>query len=468
MKRELGCEERFIDNDYIEGLLKQAVNTSDTEIERILSKAGRFEGLAHEEVASLLQTHKPEHIEKIFEIAGEIKKHIYGDRIVMFAPLYISDYCVNKCLYCGFRCDHKYERTKLTLDEVREEVRILESMGHKRLAVEAGEDPVNCPINYVVDVLRTIYDMKFENGEIRRANVNIAATTIEDYKKLKDVGIGTYILFQETYHQLTYEKLHQAGPKHDYLYHLTAFDRAQQAGIDDVGGGVLFGLYDYKFEVLALMLHNEHLERRFKVGFHTISVPRICEADGADLNVAKYVPTNDEFLKLVAIIRLAVPFTGMIISTRESVEMRKKLINIGISQVSGGSSVEVGGYAKREKSGNNANQFELADSRPAAEVIEWLLDENLIPSFCTACYRQGRTGDRFMSLAKTGNIKNVCLPNALMTLCEYAQDYGSETFRIKSEHLIEEQIPNIKSEKVRDLVIENISKIKNGERDLYI
>lgn len=465
MTRELGCEERFIDKDYIEDLLKDASNTSDTEIEQILSKAGRFEGLSHKEVACLLQTDKPEHIKKIFETAGQIKKHIYGDRIVLFAPLYISDHCVNKCLYCGFRCDHKYERTKLTLDEIREEVRILEGMGHKRLAVEAGEDPVNCPIDYVVDVLRTIYEMKFENGEIRRANVNIAATTIEDYKKLKEVGIGTYILFQETYHQPTYEKLHQAGPKKDYLYHLTAFDRAQQAGIDDVGGGVLFGLYDYKFEVLALMLHNEHLERRFNVGFHTISVPRICEADGADLNVAKYVPTNEEFLKLVAIIRLAVPFTGMIVSTRESVAMRKKLINIGISQVSGGSSVEVGGYSKRE---NNASQFQLADSRPAAEVIEWLLDEKLIPSFCTACYRQGRTGDRFMSLAKSGNIKNVCLPNALMTLCEYAQDYGSETFRTKSEHIIEEQVPNIKSEKVRNLVIENIAKIKSGERDLYI
>lgn len=465
MTRELGCNELFIDKDYIEGLLAEATNTSDAEFERILSKAGRLEGLSHKEVAALLQTNRPENIEKIFEIAGEIKKHIYGERVVMFAPLYISDYCVNKCLYCGFRCDHKYERTKLTLEEIREEVRILESMGHKRLAVEAGEDPVNCPIDYVVDVLRTIYDMKFENGEIRRANVNIAATTIEDYKKLKEVGIGTYILFQETYHQPTYEKLHQAGPKKDYLYHLTAFDRAQQAGIDDVGGGVLFGLYDYKFEVLALMLHNEHLEKRFNVGFHTISVPRICEADGADLNVAKYVPTNDEFLKLVAIIRLAVPFTGMIVSTRESMAMRKKLINIGISQISGGSAVEVGGYSKRE---NNASQFQLADSRPAAEVIEWLLDEKLIPSFCTACYRQGRTGDRFMSLAKSGNIKNVCLPNALMTLCEYAQDYGSEIFRTKSEHIIEEQIPNIKSEKVRNLVIENIAKIKNGERDLYI
>jgi len=464
---DYGCDERFIDTGYIEKVLEEAKGASDEEITQILDKADRFEGLSHHEVAALLQTEDEKHIERIFKIAGKIKNHIYGDRIVMFAPLYVSDYCVNKCAYCGFRCDHNFPRRRLTMDEVREEVRILESMGHKRLAVEAGEDPVNCPIEYIEEVLKTIYDIKFKNGEIRRVNVNIAATTVDNYRRLKKAGIGTYILFQETYHQPTYEKVHLGGPKRDYWYHTTAFDRAMLAGIDDVGGGVLFGLYDYKFEVMGLMLHNEHLEKRFNVGFHTISVPRIREADGADISVAKYIPTDEEFLKLVAIIRLAVPFTGMIVSTRESVEMRRKLISIGISQISGGSSVEVGGYAKR-KANEHPPQFELADDRPASEVIEWIMDEGLIPSFCTACYRSGRTGDRFMSLAKSGNIKNVCLPNALMTLCEYAQDYGDDSFRQKADRTIERHVENIRNEKVRKLTIDNIARIKAGERDLFI
>jgi len=462
---DYGCDERFIDKEYIEKVLDDAKSASDEEITQILDKADRFEGLSHHEVAALLQTDDKKHIERIFKVAGNIKNHIYGDRVVMFAPLYVSDYCVNKCAYCGFRCDHDYPRRRLTMDEIREEVRILESMGHKRLAVEAGEDPVNCPIEYIEEVLKTIYDMKFKNGEIRRVNVNIAATTVENYRRLKQAGIGTYILFQETYHQPTYEKVHLGGPKRNYWYHTTAFDRAQLAGIDDVGGGVLFGLYDYKFEVMGLMLHNEHLEKRFNVGFHTISVPRIREADGADLSVARYIPTDEEFLKLVAVIRLAVPFTGMIVSTRESVDMRKKLISIGISQISGGSSVEVGGYAMREA---NLPQFELADSRPASEVIEWIMDEGLVPSFCTACYRKGRTGDRFMSLAKSGNIKNVCLPNALTTLCEYAQDYGNDSFKEKADRIIKKHVETIQNEKVKKLTIENIERIKSGERDLYI
>lgn len=462
---DYGCDERFIDKEYIEKVLDDAKGASDEEITQILDKADRFEGLSHHEVAALLQTDDKKHIERIFKVAGNIKNHIYGDRVVMFAPLYVSDYCVNKCAYCGFRCDHDYPRRRLTMDEIREEVRILESMGHKRLAVEAGEDPVNCPIEYIEEVLKTIYDMKFKNGEIRRVNVNIAATTVENYRRLKQAGIGTYILFQETYHQPTYEKVHLGGPKRNYWYHTTAFDRAQLAGIDDVGGGVLFGLYDYKFEVMGLMLHNEHLEKRFNVGFHTISVPRIREADGADLSVARYIPTDEEFLKLVAVIRLAVPFTGMIVSTRESVDMRKKLISIGISQISGGSSVEVGGYAMREA---NLPQFELADSRPASEVIEWIMDEGLVPSFCTACYRKGRTGDRFMSLAKSGNIKNVCLPNALTTLCEYAQDYGNDSFKEKADKIIKKHVGAIQNEKVKKLTIENIERIKSGERDLYI
>lgn len=463
--KHYGFDAPFIDHDYIYSLLDAAKATSDEEMTRILDKADHLLGLTHQEVACLISTENPDHIGRIFQIANKIKHHIYGDRIVLFAPLYISDHCVNNCLYCGFNCNHNYERKKLTLDEVREEVRLLEAMGHKRLAVEAGEDPVNCPIEYVLDVLKTIYDMKFENGDIRRCNVNIAATTVEDYRALHEAGIGTYILFQETYHRPTYEAVHAGGPKRDYLYHLTAFDRAMQGGIDDVGAGVLFGLSDYRFEVIAMMMHGEHLEKEYGVGFHTISVPRIQKADGADLSVAKHIPTDDDFLKLVAVLRLAVPYTGMIISTRESLQMRKKLLQIGISQISGGSTVEVGGYQKRE---NQSSQFEVADGRPAAEVIDWLLDQGVVPSFCTACYRKGRTGDRFMALAKTGNIKNVCLPNALMTLQEYACDYGTDEFWRKTERLIGRQLPNIGSETMRETTKANIERIKSGERDLYV
>ncbi len=455
----------FIDEEYINSVLVEAKDTSDEEIERILAKADRFQGLTHKEVASLLSNNNPEHLKRIFEVSGRIKEHIYGDRIVIFAPIYISDYCINKCAYCGFRCDNKFERRKLSLMEVKEEVRILEKMGHKRLALEAGEDPKNCDIDYVLDVIKTIYDMKFENGEIRRVNVNIAATTVENYKKLHEVGIGTYILFQETYHKPTYEKVHISGPKKDYIYHTTAFDRAMEGGIDDVGGGVLFGFADPKFEVMGLMLHNEHLEKEHGVGFHTISVPRMCKAEGADMSVFGHLVDDEEFLKLVAIIRMAVPFTGMIVSTRESVEMRKKLIKIGVSQVSAGSSVDVGGYAKRE---SGAPQFILNDARDANTILDWLLDEGTIPSFCTACYRKGRTGDRFMSLAKTGNIKNVCLPNALMTLTEYAMDYGDDNFKAKADKIIQSQVEKIDNEKVKELTKENIVQIKNGKRDLFL
>lgn len=455
----------FIDRVYIENLLESAKGTTDEEINRILDKADAFEGLTHSEVASLLMTDEREHIERIYEIAGKIKNHIYGNRIVMFAPLYVSDYCVNRCKYCGYNCDHDFDRRRLTMDEIRQEVAILEKMGHKRLALEAGEDPKNCSIDYILDCIETIYDMKLDNGEIRRVNVNIAATTIENYKKLKDIGIGTYILFQETYHQPTYEDVHISGPKKDYEYHLTAFDRAMEAGIDDVGGGVLFGLHDPYFEVLGLMLHNEHLEREYGAGFHTISVPRIRPAEGADISFINYPVDDETFKKIVAIIRLAVPFTGMIISTRESIEMRKELINIGISQVSAGSTVEVGGYNARQ---HNSAQFEVADNRDAMDIISWLMDEGFVPSFCTACYRKGRTGDRFMSLAKSGNIKNVCHPNALMTLCEYALDYGDDEFKEKAEATIQREIPKIEDEKVSDLVTHNIERLENGERDLFI
>lgn len=459
-------EKFFIDSEYIEKILAESGNTSDEEINRILDKAERFEGLNHSEVAALLTTNNPNHLARIFEVAGKIKDHIYGDRVVMFAPLYVSDYCVNKCAYCGFRCDNKFDRRKLSLDEVRDEVRLLEKMGHKRLALEAGEDPKHCDIDYIVDVIRTIYDMKFENGEIRRVNVNIAATTIEDYKKLHEVGIGTYVLFQETYHKPTYERVHLGGPKRNYEYHTTAFDRAQQAGIDDVGGGVLFGFYDPAFEVMGLMLHNEHLEKEYGVGFHTISVPRMCNAEGADMSVFSHLVDDEEFLKIVAIIRIAVPFTGMLISTRESKEMREKLLKIGISQISAGSSVDVGGYSERETA--TSAQFELADSRDAKTIIKWIMDLGYIPSFCTGCYRKGRTGDRFMSLAKSGNIKNVCLPNALMTLTEYVMDYGDEEMRRQADQVINNHMDDIINDKIRDIVTENIKRIKSGERDLFI
>ncbi len=455
----------FIDKDYIECLLEEAKGATDGEINGILDKAEAFEGLTHREVASLLVTDKKEHVDRIYDIAGKIKEHIYGNRIVMFAPLYVSDYCINRCKYCGYNCDHDFDRRRLTMDEVRNEVAILEKMGHKRLALEAGEDPKNCSIDYILDCIRTIYDMKLDNGEIRRVNVNIAATTVEDYRKLKEVGIGTYVLFQETYHQPTYEEVHLSGPKKDYEYHLTAFDRAMEAGIDDVGGGVLFGLYDPYFEVLGLMLHNEHLEKEFGVGFHTISIPRICRAEGAATWEFKYLVDDETFKKIVAIIRLAVPFTGMIVSTRESMEMRRALIKIGISQISAGSTVEVGGYTAREHS---STQFNVNDDRSAIDIISWLIDEGLVPSFCTACYRKGRTGDRFMSLAKSGNIKNTCHPNALMTLWEYALDYGDDKFRAKVESLLRREIPRIGDKNIRGLVSDNIERLRCGERDLFL
>lgn len=455
----------IIDNNYIENLLTTSKGASKEEIQAILDKAERLEGLSHKEVAALLVTDEDEHVERIFKIAGDIKEKIYGNRVVVFAPLYISDYCVNKCKYCGYKCDQDFNRKKLTMDEIREEVAILEQMGHKRLALEAGEDPVNCNIDYILECIDTIYDMKLENGEIRRVNVNIAATTVEEYKQLKEVGIGTYILFQETYHKKTYEEVHPVGPKHNYEYHLTAFDRAMEAGIDDVGGGVLFGLYKADYEVLGLMIHNEYLEENYGVGFHTISVPRLQPAAGSPLTEFKHLVDDQTFKKLVAIIRLAVPYTGMIISTREDEQMRRDLIKTGISQVSAGSTVEVGGYSARE---NNNAQFEVTDSRSAMDILSWLMDDELVPSFCTACYRKGRTGDRFMALAKSGNIKNVCHPNALMTLCEYMVDFGDDAFKEQANTLIEREIPKIQNEKVRELVKENIDKIKAGERDLYI
>jgi len=466
--------ENFIDQNYIEDLLEEAqkkfANSSDNaSIINSLDKAQRGETLSHKETASLLKTENPEHIKRIFEIAGNIKKRIYGNRIVMFAPLYISDFCVNRCAYCSFNNSHNFQRRKLSMDEIREEVKILEMMGHKRLALEAGEENNECPIDYVTECIKTIYEMKFENGEIRRVNVNIAATTTENYSKLKKAGIGTYILFQETYHEPTYNSVHLSGPKKDFLWHLNAFDRAQDAGIDDVGGGVLFGLADPYFDAMGLLLHNEHLEKKYNVGFHTISVPRLCPATGMNIKDFPNLVDDKTFAKIVACLRIALPFTGMILSTRENHDMRKKLLQLGISQISAGSSTEVGGYAKRNKNEMLTPQFLVNDERSATSIISELMDDGYIPSFCTACYRGGRTGDRFMSLAKSGQIGNVCLPNALMTLCEYSMDFGDDTFREKTGLIIKKEITQIKNEKIREKTIENIEKIRLGEgRDFFV
>ncbi|MCT4662001.1 MAG: [FeFe] hydrogenase H-cluster radical SAM maturase HydG [Tissierellales bacterium] len=457
----------FINHDYIENLLETAKTATSEQIDQILDKADLHKGLSHEEIAVLLQTEDPKQLQRIFKIAGDIKKSIYGNRIVVFAPLYVSDYCVNNCKYCGYRRDNSFPRRKLTMDEIQKEVQILEKLGHKRLAFEAGEDPVNCTIDYVLDAIDAIYNTKLDNGAIRRINVNIAATTVENYVKLKEKGIGTYILFQETYHKPTYEDMHPKSIKGDYNYHLTAFDRAMEAKIDDVGGGVLFGLADYKFEVLGLMLHNEHLEKEYGVGFHTISVPRLKKAEGMTLKEFPHLVSDDEFKKLVAIIRLAVPFTGMILSTRESVEMRQEVIKYGISQVSAGSCTGVGGYKEKEE-GKVADQFQLSDERSPMEVLKSLMKNGYIPSYCTACYRNGRTGDRFMRLAKSGQIQHVCQPNAMMTLTEYALDYGDDEFRQMADKVIAQELEKIEREDIKELLTNNLERLKNGERDLFL
>lgn len=458
----------FINHEYIENLLNEAKNASREDIQAVLNRAKERKGLSHKDIAILLQIEDGEQLKEMYKIAGEIKKSIYGNRIVMFAPLYVSDYCVNNCVYCGYKKNNKFARRKLTREEIQEEVKILEKMGHKRLALEAGEDPENCPIEYILDVIDAVYSTQNDNGTIRRINVNIAATTVENYRKLKKAKIGTYILFQETYHKPTYDRMHPNSVKGDYEYHLTAFDRAMEGGIDDVGGGVLFGLADPKFEVLALMLHNEHLEEKFGVGFHTISFPRLKKAEGNDLKGFSHLVSDDMFKKIVAITRIAVPFTGIIMSTRESAEMRRELLRYGISQLSAGSCVGVGGYREREEGKSDIGQFEMDDHRTPVEILKELVESKYIPSYCTACYRKGRTGDRFMSLAKSGEIQNVCTPNALMTLMEFIMDYGDEELHVKGEALIKEELKKIEKEDVRNLVSNNIEKIKNGERDLYL
>jgi len=457
----------FINKDYIEDILRNAKEATDEEIKGILQKARDFKGLTHEEIAVLLMTEDEKYLAEIFEVAGEIKNAIYGNRVVIFAPLYISDYCVNNCVYCGYKRENEFCRKRLSMEEIQEEVKILVSMGHKRIALEAGEDPVNCDINYIVDAIKAIYDTKQDNGEIRRINVNIASTTVENYQKLKAANIGTYILFQETYHQPTYERVHPNSLKSNYEYHLTAFDRAMQRGIDDVGGGVLFGLYDAKFEVLGLMLHNEHLEKTFGVGFHTISVPRLKKAEGMDLEQFPHIPDDATFKKMVAIIRMAVPFTGILLSTRESAETRRELLNSGITQISAGSCVGVGGYKTAEDQ-KKVIQFELSDHRTPTEIIKSLIADKFIPSYCTACYRKGRTGDRFMQLAKAGTIHFVCQPNALMTLMEYILDYGDEELLATGTAFIMEEVQKIEREDIKNLVLGNMKKLQEGQRDLYL
>lgn len=459
--------EEFINDAEIRETLKYAdAHKDDLElVDTILEKAKKRKGLDHREASVLLACDNAEKIKEIYDLAEQIKKDFYGNRIVMFAPLYLSNYCVNGCLYCPYHQKNKHiARKKLTQEEVAKEVIALQDMGHKRLAIEAGEDPVNNPIEYILECIKTIYSIKHKNGAIRRVNVNIAATTVENYRKLKEAGIGTYILFQETYHKESYEYLHPTGPKHNYAYHTEAMDRAMEGGIDDVGIGVLFGLDKYRYEFAGLLMHAEHLEAVHGVGPHTISVPRVKRADDIDPNDFDNSLSDEMFCKIAACIRIAVPYTGMIISTRETPAVREKIIRLGVSQISGGSRTSVGGYTEEERP-HDTEQFDVSDNRTLDEVVNWLMGAGYIPSFCTACYREGRTGDRFMSLCKSGQIQNCCHPNALVTLKEFLMDYASEDTRKKGEALIEKEIGNIGSEKVKEIVRERLVKIEKGERD---
>jgi len=435
-------------------------------IDSIIAKAKLRKGLSHREASVLLACEIPEKIQECYDLAQQIKKDFYGNRIVMFAPLYLSNYCVNGCVYCPYHMKNKHiARKKLTQEEIKAEVIALQDMGHKRLALEAGEHPTINPIEYILESIKTIYSIKHKNGAIRRVNVNIAATTVENYKKLKDAGIGTYILFQETYHKESYKALHPTGPKSDYDYHTEAHDRAMEAGIDDVGLGVLFGLELYKYEFAGLLMHAEHLEAVFGVGPHTISVPRLKRADDIDPDQFDNGISDEIFEKICALIRISVPYTGMIISTRESKEVREKVLRLGVSQISGASKTSVGGYAESEPEDETSEQFDVSDKRTLDEVVRWLMEEGFIPSFCTACYREGRTGDRFMELCKNGQILNCCHPNALITLKEFLMDYASEETKKIGEELIKAEIEKIPKDKVREICRDHLAKIEEGIRD---
>lgn len=460
--------EEFIDNQEVLNSLEYAKkNKSNIElINQILEKAKKEKGLTHREASVLLACDIPEKNEEIFKLAKKIKQDYYGNRIVMFAPLYLSNYCVNGCVYCPYHKKNTHiPRIKLSQEDIKREVEALQDMGHKRLAIETGEDPINNPIEYILDSIKTIYSVKHKNGAIRRVNVNIAATTVENYKKLHDAGIGTYILFQETYNKKSYEELHPTGPKHNYNYHTEAMDRAMEGGIDDVGLGVLFGLESYKYEFAAILMHAEHLEAAFGVGPHTISVPRIRKADDIAPETFDNGIDDDIFAKIVACIRIAVPYTGMIVSTRESQKCRERLLELGISQVSGGSKTSVGGYFKPMPEDENSAQFDVSDRRPLDDVIRWLIELGYIPSFCTACYRKGRTGERFMEICKNEQIHNFCHPNALMTLKEYLEDYASPETKIAGEKLIQKELVNFDNDKLATDLKQNLLKIHEGERD---
>lgn len=462
----------FIDPQQISQDLKEAQKASLHQVRKIITKARLAKGLTPQEAAILLEVNDPLLKEEIFQTAREIKEKIYGKRIVLFAPLYLSNFCVNNCTYCGYRRDNQIYRHKLNPEEIREEVKILEKMGHKRLALEAGEDPLNCPLEYILDAIKIIYETSEEQGAIRRVNVNIAATTVTDYQKLKEAGIGTYILFQETYHRETYQKLHPTGPKSSYYYHTTAMDRAMEGGIDDVGFGVLFGLYDYKFEVLGLLYHALHLEEVFGVGPHTISVPRLRPATGVTVDQFPHLVKDEEFKMIVAVLRLAVPYTGIILSTREEAAFRDEVISLGVSQISAGSCTDVGAYkqeqtAKAKEKSPDTSQFQVGDHRPPEEILVKLCNSGYLPSYCTACYRQGRTGDRFMQLAKSGQIANVCQPNAILTFQEYLLDYASPQTRMLGEKAIARFLEDISDDKIKELTLERLVQLKEGARDLY-
>ena len=460
--------EEFINHEEILDTLKFAEDNKNNRelIKSIIEKAKEKKGLTHREAVLLLDCEFEDLNEEIYTLAKKIKDDFYGNRIVMFAPLYLSNYCVNGCVYCPYHYQNKHiARKKLSQEEIKREVIALQDMGHKRLAIESGEDPVNNPIEYILESIKTIYSIKHKNGAIRRVNVNIAATTVENYRKLKDAGIGTYILFQETYHKESYEKLHPTGPKHNYAYHTEAMDRAMEGGIDDVGLGVLCGLELYRYELCGLLMHAEHLEAVHGVGPHTISVPRIRHADDIDADSFDNGINDDIFAKIIAVIRISVPYTGMIISTRESKSCRERALELGVSQISGGSKTSVGGYVEPEPEDDKSEQFDVEDKRTLDEIVHWLIDMGHIPSFCTACYREGRTGDRFMSLCKSGQILNCCHPNALMTLMEYLEDYASPETREAGIKMIEEEIEKVPNEKVKEIAKNNLKKIAEGSRD---
>ena len=460
--------EEFISDEEIRACLDYAEKNKNNGplIDEILEKAAEMKGLSHKEALVLLDCELEDRNQKIYELAERIKQEFYGNRIVMFAPLYLSNYCINGCEYCPYHAKNKHiTRKKLTQEEVKREVIALQDMGHKRLALEAGEDPVNNPLEYILECIHTIYGIRHKNGAIRRVNVNIAATTVDDYRKLKEAGIGTYILFQETYHKKQYEKLHPAGPKSNYAYHTEAMDRAMEGGIDDVGLGVLFGLNNYRYDFTGIIMHAEHLEAYKGVGPHTISVPRVRRADDIDPDVFDNGISDEMFEKIVACIRIAVPYTGMIVSTRESEQTRKNVLHLGISQISGGSRTSVGGYYEEETEEDNSAQFDVSDRRTLEEVVHWLMELGYVPSFCTACYRTGRTGDRFMELLKSKQIVNCCHPNALMTLKEYLEDYASPQTKELGEQLIARELEKIPNENVRKKAGEYIANIQHGERD---